>query len=193
MTTIHFVRHGEVYNPDKILYGRLPGFRLSTAGESQAAAAGMHLSTRPLAAVISSPQLRARQTAEHIARPHGLTVEVSALVDEVHSPYEGRPAAELDAQGWLLYTNVLPGYETPADIMARVLRQIDLLRARYPADEVAVVTHGDIVLAVQFWAQGIPFTDETKNSVAVYPATASITSMHFNGHARPQFTYHRPY
>ena len=62
-TSIFFVRHGHVYNPQKILYGRLPGFRLSDLGREQAQAAAVALRDIPLAAAFSSPQLRTRQTA----------------------------------------------------------------------------------------------------------------------------------
>ncbi len=193
MTTIHLVRHGEVHNPHQILYGRLPRFRLSERGREQAAAAAACLQDRPLAAVFSSPRLRARQTAAAIARPHGLPVRLSVLADEVLSPHQGRPAAELEAEGWPLYRDLPPGYETPEDILARVQRLIDRLRIAYSGREVAVVTHGDIVLAVQFWVAGVPFTDETKNR-SLYPAPASITTLQFaDGAPLPALTYCRPY
>lgn len=193
MTTIYFVRHGEVHNPQHILYGRLPRYRLSQRGLEQAAAAAAYLQDHPLAAVISSPRLRARQTAAIIARPHGLPVRLSTLVDEVRNPHQGRATTDLEAEGWRLYTNLPPGYETPEDVLRRVLRLIGRLRAAHPGQEVAVVTHGDIVLAVQFWVAGIPFTDDTKNRAA-YPATASITTLTFVDGARlPALSYLRPY
>jgi len=193
MTIIHLIRHGEVHNPQHILYGRMPRFRLSRCGSEQAAAAAAYLRDRPLAAVISSPRLRARQTAAAIARPHNLPVRLSALADEIRSPHQGRTAAELEAEGWRLYTNLPPGYETPEDILARARRLIDRLRAAYPGQEVAVVTHGDVVLAVRFWVAGVPFTDETKNR-SPYPAPASITTLDFaNGAPLPALTYRCPY
>lgn len=194
MTIIHVVRHGNVHNPDNILYSRLPDFRLSSLGEQQAAAAGAYLHDRPLQAVISSPQLRARQTAGYIARPHGLEIEVSDLLDEIYSPHQGRPIEELDAEGWIMYENLPEGYETPADITARLLRQVEQVRARFPEGEVVLVSHGDVVLAARFWAEGITFNDDNKNSLPVYPATASITTLCFNGSsAGPSITYRQPY
>jgi broad specificity phosphatase PhoE len=194
MTMIHLVRHGEVHNPQGILYARLPRFRLSERGQQQAAAAGVYLQHRPLAAVFSSPMLRARQTAEFIARPHDLKVQQSELLNEVLTPHQGRPIAELDAEGWIMYEDLPPDYETPADLLDRVQQMIASVRAQYPEQEVAIVSHGDVVLSVQFWAQGITFSDSTKNSVKVYPATASITTLVFaNGVVRPSMTYHQPY
>ena len=43
MPTVHLVRHGQVHNPDKVLYGRLPQFRLSEAGEQMAQAVADYL------------------------------------------------------------------------------------------------------------------------------------------------------
>ena len=78
--------------------------------------------------------------------------------------------------------------------MARVVRLIDELRAAYPGQEVVAVSHGDVVLAVRFWAEGIVFNDDTKNRVQLYPATASVTSLTFApGADRPRMTYHQPY
>ena len=195
MTTIHLIRHGDVHNPRKILYGRLPRFRLSEQGRQQAEAAAAYLQDRPLAAIISSPRLRARQTAALIAARHpGVPVRYSTLIDEVLSPHQGRPIAELDAEGWRLYEAVPPGYETPDDVLARARRLLDRLRREYDGHEVAVVSHGDVVLALHCWVQGRPFNDETKKE-AVYPATASVTTLGFlNGETAPRmFRYHRPY
>jgi len=60
-TVISFVRHGEVYNPDSIFYGRLSGFRLSDKGNYQAVKAAETLNASRLAAIFSSPLLRARR------------------------------------------------------------------------------------------------------------------------------------
>jgi len=69
-TTIHFVRHGEVHNPDHILYERLPGFHLSDRGRRMAEATARYLAASPqtntAAAVYSSPLDRTRETAQAI-------------------------------------------------------------------------------------------------------------------------------
>ena len=67
-TCIHLIRHGEVHNPEQILYGRLPRFRLSARGRAQARSAGDHLREHDLRAVFSSPLLRTRQTAKNPAK-----------------------------------------------------------------------------------------------------------------------------
>src|SRR5262245_14410990 len=73
LTTIWLARHGEVHNPGEVLYGRMPRMRLTPEGHRQAEALADFLAARPLAAVYSSPMLRARRTAAAVlARQPGL-------------------------------------------------------------------------------------------------------------------------
>ena len=71
-TVVHLLRHGEVHNPDHVLYGRLPGFRLSDVGEQMATQAAKWLAGRDITLVRSSPLDRARQTAQPVADTLGL-------------------------------------------------------------------------------------------------------------------------
>ena len=87
---VHLVRHGEVENPQGLVYGALPHFGLSSRGQRQAELAARHLANLPLGAVWSSPLERALRTAEAIARPHRLPVEVdSDLVEWDHQGWTG--------------------------------------------------------------------------------------------------------
>ena len=69
-TTIHFIRHGEVHNPDRVIYERLPGFHLSERGRRMAEATAHFLAANPktntIAAVYTSPLERTQETAEAI-------------------------------------------------------------------------------------------------------------------------------
>ncbi|MEE1295519.1 MAG: histidine phosphatase family protein [Bifidobacterium sp.] len=66
-TTINFVRHGKVYNPEHVLYERLPGFHLSDQGRRMARATGRYIAENPqlntATAVYSSPLERTQETA----------------------------------------------------------------------------------------------------------------------------------
>jgi len=55
ITVVHLLRHGEVHNPNHVLYGRLPGYHLSANGQMMAAAAADYFDGRPVAAVFASP------------------------------------------------------------------------------------------------------------------------------------------
>ena len=69
------MRHGEVHNPDKILYGRLPDYHLSERGRAQAQAVADWLAARDIVYVVASPLERAQETAEPIATRLGLPID----------------------------------------------------------------------------------------------------------------------
>lgn len=89
VTQVHVVRHGEVENPDRILYGRLPGYHLSERGAQMAQAAADHLADRDITYVVSSPLERAQQTAAPIAAAHGLDVALDEHLTESANVFEG--------------------------------------------------------------------------------------------------------
>ncbi len=200
MTTIHLLRHGHVHNPEAILYGRLPNFRLSEAGIQQAEAAARYLADRPLAAIYSSPQRRARETAGIIAAERAnLRLNISEFINELLTSYQGRPIKELEAMDWEFYRHVTPPNETPLDLIRRIKRFAAQVRAKHPGGEVAAVSHGDIVVFSMAWAEGVEIDGEFKRRVSFergYPATASITSLHFaydDPDTTPTATYVVPY
>jgi broad specificity phosphatase PhoE len=88
-TTVHLVRHGEVHNPDGILYGRLPGYRLSEAGEKMALLATEALKGRDVTVVRSSPLERAVQTAKPIAAEFGVIPTTDDRLIESENVFEG--------------------------------------------------------------------------------------------------------
>ena len=66
-TVVHLLRHGEVDNPSRVLYGRLPDYHLSALGRQMALLAATHLADHDITHVISSPLERARETAAPVA------------------------------------------------------------------------------------------------------------------------------
>lgn len=191
-TRISFVRHGRVHNPQKIIYGRLPRFRLNDQGAIEARAAAKRLKNARLAALYSSPMLRARQTAREILSYHnGLRLRVSSLINEVCSPYQGRPNAEADRVNWNLYAGTGCDFEQPTAIAGRVARFIGRSRRRYPGRQVAAVTHGDVIAFTVLWAMGIePHADHRLDMRRHgfpdrYPATGSIVTLVFESADRP--------
>ena len=198
---IHLIRHGEVHNPQQILYGRLPRFRLSANGRRQALSAGRHLKSSHVQALFSSPLLRARQTAEQI-RKHNrhLDIRISGLINEVCTSYEGCPGAEVDARQGDVYTGVNAFYEQPRDIVARTRKFIRRVRSRYAGGEVAAVTHGDVVTFMVLWAKGVAVIPKSKTQLLhagfpeAYPAHVSITTLTYRSNdpeERPRVDYHR--
>lgn len=187
-THIHLVRHGEVHNPDNILYGRLPRFALSTEGRQQARRTGRYLQSLRLAALYSSPMLRARQTArEIIHRQKGVQLHLSKDLNEVCTAFEGRPGAEVDARNGDVYTGCPAGFEQPWDLVARAKAFFTRTLKRHPGRHVVAVTHGDIVVFSALWALGAAVTPANKTRLIPagfpvgYPEHASITTLLFEG------------
>jgi broad specificity phosphatase PhoE len=186
-TVISLVRHGQVHNPDGLFYGRLPGFGLSDTGYTEATRVAQALSAEPLAALYSSPLLRARQTAKEIGRFHGnLCMRVSRLINEVHTAFEGCVMKKVESLPQEVYASADPRFDQPHTVFERFNRFAVRLLRMYPGKHVAAVTHGDVIAFACIGALGLPLTVESKTKLAdfgfpdTYPATGSITT----------FTYH---
>jgi broad specificity phosphatase PhoE len=198
-TTIHFVRHGTVYNPTNTFYGRRPRFGLSEQGRAEAVALAPFFAGRPLAAAYASPLLRTRQTARAFLNGRtDLLLSLTRDLIEVNAPYEGHPLADLEARRWDIYTGNQPPYETPADVLRRVQRFIHRTLLRHTGQEVVAVTHADVILFISLWAKGYEATYPNKALVEQrlldmeFPQPASITSLNWEDPtALPEMEYRR--
>lgn len=90
------MRHGEVFNPDRVLYGRLPGFRLSELGElmAQSAADDLAARGRPVTHLVASPLLRTQQSARPHAALFDLDIATDARLIEPTNHFEGTVMAK---------------------------------------------------------------------------------------------------
>ena len=88
--TIHFLRHGQVENPEKILYGRQPGWRLSKLGQEMAELSAKWLSQHDLGLLVSSPLQRAQETATPIAAITNLEITTDERLIEAANIFEGK-------------------------------------------------------------------------------------------------------
>jgi broad specificity phosphatase PhoE len=85
------LRHGEVENPDHIMYGRLPGYHLSALGRGMAERVAKKVSDRDIVHLVSSPLERARQTAAPLAEALGLAVHIDDRLLEAENSFQGKP------------------------------------------------------------------------------------------------------
>ena len=90
ITVVHLMRHGEVHNPDGVLYGRLPGYHLSELGRQMADRVAEHLAERDITHVVASPLERAQETATPIAKSHGLDLATDERLIEAANVFEGK-------------------------------------------------------------------------------------------------------
>lgn len=202
-TILHLVRHGEVHNPRKVLYGRLPRFGLSANGRRQARETALFLADAPLRAVFSSPLLRARQTAEEIrARHPHLRLRQDRRLNEVRTIYEGVPGDQIDRKRGDIYTGVPAPFEQPADIFHRVEGFLAFIRRHFAGEQVAAVSHGDVIIFTVLWALGWELLPQNKSRLreagygTTYPSHASITGLIFASDApdeRPKVTFTQPW
>jgi len=127
-SVVHLVRHGQVHNPDGILYGRLAGYGLSDIGNAMAERLGDHFADVPLTHLRSSPLQRARETMAPIARRHPeLEVVFDDRVLEATNVFEGRNFGRynqvllLPKNLWQLRNPLKPSWgEAYTSIVARV-------------------------------------------------------------------------
>jgi broad specificity phosphatase PhoE len=155
VSTVHLVRHGEVENPKGVIYGRLPGYHLSERGLRQASAAADRLADQDLGLVVASPLERAQETAELIAKPHGLEVETDERILESLSTLEGRARSLWtllrSPQHWWHFRNPMtPSWgESFSDIRTRMLAAIEDSLDAAAGREVAIVSHQTPVLVAR--------------------------------------------
>ena len=90
-SNVHVIRHGEVENPEKILYGRQPGWRLSERGQEMAKAVADWSSAIDLGALYVSPLQRAQETAAPISATHNLPITTDERLIEASNIFEGKP------------------------------------------------------------------------------------------------------
>ncbi|HLZ32243.1 MAG TPA: histidine phosphatase family protein [Chloroflexota bacterium] len=148
-TTIWLARHGEVHNPDQVLYGRLPRMQLSAVGRREARALADFLGERPLAAVYSSPMLRARRTAGIVlsSHPELQRVRVDADLQEVQTGWQGQPLDALERINFDFYAYPLgPADESLQMIHDRMHSWLRRMLRRHAGTEVVGVSHGDPIL-----------------------------------------------
>ena len=158
LTTVWLARHGHVHNPNEVLYGRLPRMRLSEEGQRQARALAAFLADRPLAAIYSSPMLRARKTAAAVQRCHpNLPVRIDRDLLEVMTSWQGQPEHVLRGINFDYYAN--RRHETDEsleDLRDRTRRWLARVLRRHPGEEVVGVTHGDPTVVLVGHLHGKP-------------------------------------
>lgn len=144
---LHLVRHGEVFNPERVLYGRLPGYRLSKAGRVMARAAAEHIASldRPIGALICSPLQRTRESAQPFTDVFGTQPVIDDRVIEPANRFEGKRMrrALWNPLNWrFLLRPSVPSWGEPfASMAARMRDAMDEAWDDTESGDVVIVTH----------------------------------------------------
>lgn len=197
-TTIHLMRHGEVHNPQRVLYGRLPGYGLSHLGFQMTATSALALADRKtdLALITASPLLRAQQSAGPAARLFNLPVTADSRLVEAGNSFQGATAAEIRATAlnpveWRRFANPLrPSWGEPYTQIVERMRSVvaDTLEVAM-GREALLVSHQLPIWALRSWLEGwplahLPFQREC--------SLASLTSLVFDDYTLVGLYYWEP-
>lgn len=150
------MRHGEVHNPDGILYGRIPGYHLSELGHRMAAAAAQSLSGRPVTGLFASPLQRAQESAQPWAEAFDLEIVTDERLIEPTNKFEGKkfefgPQVLTRPQSWPWILNPFrPSWGEPFSSVAdRMMAVIEDAHASVDEGEVVLVSHQMPIVMVQ--------------------------------------------
>ena len=191
-TVVHLVRHGEVYNPEKVLYGRLPGYHLSERGQAMARVVAGFLAANDVTHVVASSLTRAKETAAPIAAAHDVSVTTDDRVIEAANAFEGQQVAlstflaprslpllrDVRRPSWgepyAAHGSTGPGF--PARAAAR-------------GHEAIIVSHQLPIWIARLSAEGRRLWHDPRSRVCTL---ASVTSFAFAGDQLTSITYAEP-
>lgn len=195
-TLVHLVRHGEVHNPAKVLYGRLDGYHLSQLGREMAELTSQWLAPRDIAHLVSSPLERAQETMEPIAAELALPVTLDERVIEAGNDFEGLtvgsdPKQLLHPRFWPKLVNPFkPSWGEPyEEIAERMHAAIRDARAAAAGREAVIVSHQLPVWTARRFAEGKRLWHDPRSRECTL---ASVTTLVFRGDAVVDVQYAEP-
>jgi broad specificity phosphatase PhoE len=195
-TVVHLLRHGEVFNPQGILYGRAPGFVLSDRGQAMAQRVADRIGDRDITHLVSSPLERAQQTAAPLAKARGLVPVLDERVIESTNVFEGRPftiGASLFRRPsvWRHLLNPFkPSWGEPyAEVAARMWAAVEDARDAAEGHEAVIVSHQLPIWICRLRAEGRRFFHDPRHRQCTL---CSVTSLEFDGDQLRTIAYSEP-
>jgi len=183
-STVHVVRHGEVENPNKILYGRQPGWGLSLRGQEMAKTLGDWSRTIDLGALHVSPLQRAQETAAPIAAAHNIAITTDERLIEAANVFEGKPFGVGDGvlkhpSSWRhLWNPWRPSWGEPyEEQINRMLAAIFAARDAAGGKDAIVVSHQLPIWILRSAIENRRLLHDPRRREC---SLASVTSVHFD-------------
>jgi broad specificity phosphatase PhoE len=178
---LHFVRHGEVFNPKGVLYERIPGFQLSELGHQMAAAAAKQLASenREIVKLLASPLQRTQESAAPVSKEFGLEIEHEPRVIEPWNKFAGhkmggRAVLKKPSLALHLYNPQKPSWGEPyQEVAARMTDAAMSAWNSVDTGDVVVVSHQLPIWMLYRFSQGLALPHDPRNRRC---SLSSITS-----------------
>ncbi|MPZ27284.1 MAG: histidine phosphatase family protein [Micromonosporaceae bacterium] len=195
-TIVHLLRHGEVHNPERILYGRLPGYRLTELGRRMSIAAAESLAGRDITHLAASPLIRAQQTAEPFADRFRLPVTTDPRLVEADNIFEGQRFGVGDGvlrhprAWWALRNPFRPSWGEPyREIATRMGEALLAARDAAAGHEAVCVSHQLPIWTLRLDFEGRRLWHDPRRRQC---GLASLTSFHFDEDGLERIEYAEP-
>ncbi len=195
-TIVHLVRHGEVHNPDGVLYGRLPDFHLSDLGRKMAERVAESFAGKDIAAVVSSPLERAQETAAPIAAAFDLPIHIDERLIETENYFEGKTFGVGDGslrrpEHWpRLWNPFRPSWGEPyVQVAQRMLDAAAAARDLAPGREIVCVSHQLPIWIARSRIEGNRLWHDPRKRQC---GLASVTSIRYEGEKIRGLSYSEP-
>ncbi len=195
-TIVHLMRHGEVYNPRGVLYGRMDGYHLSELGVQMAEKVADAIKDRDITHLRVSPLERAQETSRPLALARGLEIVTDHRVIESTNVFEGKTFASGNnalkrPSSWIhLWNPVKPSWGEPyKQVTARMMAAVEDARVAAVGHEAVIVSHQLPIWITRLHAEKRSYVHNPRSRQCTL---ASLTSLHFVGDRLTQVSYSEP-
>jgi broad specificity phosphatase PhoE len=195
-TIVHLLRHGEVHNPQGVLYGRMDGYHLSDLGQKMAEQVAGAIGDRDITHLRVSPLERAQETARPLAEARGLEMVTDERVIESSNVFEGRRFGPNDGafrrpSTWVhLWNPFRPSWGEPyKQVAARMSAAVEDARLAARGHEAVIVSHQLPIWVARLSAEKRSFLHDPRKRQCTL---CSLTSLHFRGERLVQISYSEP-
>jgi broad specificity phosphatase PhoE len=195
-TIVHLLRHGEVHNPEGVLYGRRDGYHLSELGQKMAQRVADTIGDRDITQLRTSPLERAQETAAPVAAALGLTPVIDPRVIESSNVFEGKRFGMGDnalkkPSTWVhLWNPWRPSWGEPyKEVTARMLSAVHDAREAARGHEALIVSHQLPIWITRLAVEKRSFVHDPRKRQCTL---CSLTSLHFSDDTMTVVAYSEP-
>lgn len=195
-TSVHLLRHGEVHNPEGVLYGRMAGYHLSDRGQEMARVVAEAIKDRDITHLRVSPLERAQETAQPLAELRGLEIVTDERVIESGNVFEGKPFAGgnnalKSPSTWRhLWNPLKPSWGEPfKEVAARMMAAVYDARDAARGHEAVIVSHQLPIWTTRLYVEKRSYLHDPRKRQCTL---CSLTSLNFEDDRLVSLTYSEP-